>query len=128
MYRYILLTYLIFLKQNSTSTGFYPSQMPINYPETNWKTKKNLVSIKCEKGSETPNNAKTMRASKVSLHCENCIYPCITRPPFGRQKNKSFLFLSRNFLEKPIFYLRIFFRYTMVTQKKICPELFYLSF
>ena len=45
---HVLLTYLIFLKQNSTSTGFYPLQMPVNYPVINWKNKRNLVNIKRE--------------------------------------------------------------------------------
>ena len=50
--------------------------------------------------------------------------PCISWPPILKAKNRFFLFLGENFLEKLIFYLRIFFEVTMVTQK-ICPELFW---
>ena len=52
-------------------------------------------------------------------------YPCIQcRLPTFEPKNKLFLFLGNNFLERLIFYLS--FRYTMVT-RKICPELFLIS-
>ena len=52
-------------------------------------------------------------------------YPCIqSRLPTFEPKNKLFLFLGNNFLERLIFYLS--FRYTMVT-RKICPELFLIS-
>ena len=56
------------------------------------------------------------------------IYPCISRPPIFEPKNQFFLFLGKNFPEKLIFYLRIFFQvqYAMVTQK-ICPDLFLIS-
>ena len=52
-------------------------------------------------------------------------YPCIQcRLLTFEPKNKLFLFLGNNFLERLIFYLS--FRYTMVT-RKICPELFLIS-
>ena len=52
-------------------------------------------------------------------------YPCIQcRLHTFEPKNKLFLFLGNNFLERLIFYLS--FRYTMVT-RKICPELFLIS-
>ena len=37
-----------------------------------------------------------------------CIYPCISRPPILEPKNRFFSFLYKNFLEKRIFYVRIF--------------------
>ena len=56
-----------------------------------------------------------------------CIYPCISRQLILEPKNKFFLFLGKNFLEKLIFYLRIFFQGSYCYMKKICPELFFIS-
>ena len=56
-----------------------------------------------------------------------CIYPCISRQLILEPKNKFFLFLGKNFLEKVIFYLRIFFQGSYCYMKKICPELFFIS-
>jgi len=44
------------------------------------------------------------------------------------QKNKFFLFQGKNFLEKLIFYLRIFFQVHYGYMKKNCPEFFLSQF
>ena len=54
------------------------------------------------------------------------LIPCISQPFPLKPKNKFFLFLGKNFLDKLFCYLRIFFQYPMVTWK-ICPELFFIS-
>ena len=46
------------------------------------------------------------------------LIPCISRPPILEPKNKFFLFLCKNFLEKLIFYL---IRHAIVA-RKICPD------
>ena len=60
---------------------------------------------------------------------------CVSRPPILEPKKNSFisnpnpkpLFLGKNFLEKLIFYLRIFFQVHYGYTKKDCPELFLMS-
>ena len=57
--------------------------------------------------------------------------PCISRPPILEPKNKFFLFLCKNFLEKPIFYLRISFQIHYGYMKKVTTSLdikFIISF
>ena len=49
------------------------------------------------------------RSTTVSLETKNPI-PCINQSPILEPKKKFFLFLGTNFLEKLIFYLRIFFQ------------------
>ena len=45
------------------------------------------------------------------------IYPCISRTPILKPKNKFFLFLGKNFIEK--FILAFSFRHAMVTRKNL---------
>ena len=52
-----------------------------------------------------------------------CIYPCISRPPILEPKNKFFLFLCKNFLEKLLFYLRISFQIRYGFMKKTTASL-----
>ena len=62
------------------------------------------------------------KKSMKELHLR--IYLCIRRsgvyvdPSFWSQKNKFFLFLDKNFLEKLIFYLRIQVRYGYTIKKQ----------
>ena len=57
------------------------------------------------------------------------IHPVYKSTPILEPKDKFFLFLGKSFLEKLIFYLRIFFQVCYGYTKKICPELFFdLSF
>ena len=49
--------------------------------------------------------------------------PCIGRAPILEPKNKFFLSLGKNFLEKLIFYLRIFFEVCNGYMKKITASL-----
>ena len=44
--------------------------------------------------------------------------PCISRPPILEPKNKFFLFLCKNFLEKRLFYLRSSFQIRYGFMKK----------
>ena len=49
--------------------------------------------------------------------------PCISRRPISEPKNKFFLFLGENFLEKLILYLRTFFQARYRYTKKITASL-----
>ena len=49
--------------------------------------------------------------------------PCISRPPILEPKNKVFLFLCENFLEKLLFYLRISFQIRYGLMKKTTASL-----
>ena len=49
--------------------------------------------------------------------------PCISRPPILEPKNKFFLFLCKNFLEKLLFYLRISFQIHYGFMKKTTASL-----
>ena len=51
------------------------------------------------------------------------IYPCISRPPTLEPKNKFFLFLWKNFLEKLLFYRRISFQIRYGFMKKTTASL-----
>ena len=53
---------------------------------------------------------------------------CVSRPPILEPTNKFFLFLGKNFLEKLIFYLRIFFQVCYGYTKNYSWTFFYLSF
>ena len=53
--------------------------------------------------------------------------PVYKLTPILEPKNKFFLFLGKNFLEKLIFYLRIFFQVHYGYTKKNCSELFLIS-
>ena len=73
------------------------------------------------------------------IHCYKEMYPCFYIPlltVFACVLSKSMQCISRppilepngkNFLEKVIFYLRIFFQVHYGYKKKICPELFLMS-
>ena len=51
------------------------------------------------------------------------LIPCISRPPILEPKNKFFLFLGENFLEKLILDLRTFFQARYSYTKKITASL-----
>ena len=51
------------------------------------------------------------------------LIPCISLPPILEPKNKFFLFLGENFLEKLILYLRIFFQARYSYTKNITGSL-----
>ena len=66
-----------------------------------------------------PNN----RVGTKKFSMKYRIYPCIRRSPILEPKNKFFLFLCKNFLEKLLFYLRISFQIRYGFMKKTTASL-----
>ena len=61
---------------------------------------------------------------KCSLYmCMYCINPYISRSPILEPKNKFFVFLGENFLEKLILHIRTFFQARYRYTKKITASL-----
>ena len=69
-----------------------------------------------------------MLFTKIQCASNYHIYPCISQHPILEPKNKFSLFLSKNFLEKLNFYLRIFFQVRYGYTQNLSEVFFYLGF
>ena len=65
--------------------------------------------------------------TNITTHLHTVFTRVYVDPPILEPKNKFFLFLGKNVLQKLIFYLRICFQVHYVHTKKYCPELFFIS-
>ena len=70
--------------------------------------RRGVISLSCKKDDRLdPKNWRPISLLNVPYLPVYKSIPCISRPPILELKNKFFLFLCRNFLEKLLLYLRI---------------------